>query len=313
MNVSGTLHFYSGKHKEFFFVFDDIVAQRLNKDVRFDVDDPETRKVYISVGSSRFIHKRTLNFSRKQTEIKVSLCSRNTKDGLRALTDLYDWFARRGDSPSPIGVLGNLAITTHQGDTVWELKLTEPEGLVAPPGFGRRKKKKSNERKSFEHRREIQQKDLLKPGRLAEKLALNILNKKRSASNLSYLWRDKYLDSEKIEIRKLGIIADIDVWNEDASAPESFIEVKAQKIVEKRANPLFYLSSSEWRSYQKCKSKGLKYEIWLFQYREIDDLDGAGQNASLTLFDILSEKWLAPEGYIVMPPSSAGTRTKIPK
>ena len=39
MEISGTLHFYSGEDKELFFVFDDDVAQQLYKMGDFDVDD----------------------------------------------------------------------------------------------------------------------------------------------------------------------------------------------------------------------------------------------------------------------------------
>src|ERR1041385_6233603 len=147
MNVSGSLHFYSGEDKELFFVFDDVVAQQMYRDTDFKIDDLETRRWYISVGSTRLIHQRTLSFSRKQTEIKVSLCSRNTKDGLGLLTALYDWFARRGVHPAPFGVLGRLFRIRHNRASVWELKLTEPEDLVAPPGLPRRRKTKSPERR----------------------------------------------------------------------------------------------------------------------------------------------------------------------
>jgi hypothetical protein len=171
------LHFYSGDDKELFFVFDDAVAQDMYRKGDFDIEDIESRRVYISVGTSRFIHQRTLSFSRKQTEIKVSLCMRNTKDGLGSLTALYDWFSRRGNPPSPFGILGRLGQVHHDGTIVWELKLTEPEGLVVPPGLPRRRKAKSRERKSFEHRREIQQRDVTALARLAELLALRILEK----------------------------------------------------------------------------------------------------------------------------------------
>ena len=82
MYISGTLHLYSGADRELFFVFDDDVAQELYASGDFPIADIQRRRAYISVGPDRFIHQRTLSFSRKQTEIKVSLCSRNTKDGL---------------------------------------------------------------------------------------------------------------------------------------------------------------------------------------------------------------------------------------
>lgn len=313
MDVSGSLHFYSGDDKELFFVFDDVVAQDLYRDGEFKIDDLESRRVYISVGSSRLIHRRTLSFSRKQTEIKVSLCSRNTKDGLGSLTPLYDWFARRGVHPAPFGVLGRLAKVRHNGTSVWELTLTEPEDLVTPPGLLRRRRTKSRERRSFEHRREIQQRDLTIPGKRAEKLALRISGEDFAAPNYTCFWRNQFLDSERIEIRKMGIIADIDVWNVRANTPECFIEVKAQKIVGVRAKPIFHLSSAEWRSCLNAKAKGIAYEIWLFQYRDVEDLKSAPQSVILTIFDGVSTNWLDPEGYLVSPPSTVGRRRKLRK
>ena len=82
MDVSGTLHFYSGNRKELFFVFDDDVAQELYDLPDFDITDPATRRAHISIGAERFIHERTLSFSGKQTEIKVSLCAEASKNGL---------------------------------------------------------------------------------------------------------------------------------------------------------------------------------------------------------------------------------------
>lgn len=313
MNVSGTLHFYSGEDKELFFVFDDIVAQEMYRNEKFDIDDPESRRVYISIGGSRFIHQRTLSFSRKQTEIKVSLCSRSTKDELAELTALYDWFANRGDHPDPFGVLGRLTKVQRDNTSVWELTLTEPEDLVTPPGFARRRKIISPERRSFEHRREIQQRDLTKPGRSAEELALRIASKDFPTPAYACLWRKEFLDSEKIEIRKMGIIADIDVWDATTNSTKLFIEAKAQKITGKIAKPIFHLSSAEWRSYLKAKSEGTAYEIWLFQYRETEDLENAPQCVTLTIFDEISDKWLKPEGYLVSPPRAAGRRRTLRK
>ncbi len=313
MDVSGTLHFYSGDDRELFFVFDDVVAQGMYDDSRFKIDDLESRRVYISVGNDRFIHRRTLSFSRKQVEIKVSLCSRNTKDELGSLTDLYDWFASRGAGPAPFGVLGRLAKARHEGDSVWELTLTEPEDLITPPGFTRRLKKVSRERKSFEHRREIQQRKTTVPGRRAEKLALNILSQEFTKPNYSCLWRNQFLDSEQIEVRKMGIIADIDVWDVAANTPEQFVEVKAQKVVGIKAKPKFHLSSGEWRSYLSAKERGIPYVIWLFQYRDLEDLKSAPQNVTLILFNEVVEDWLEPDGYLVAPPSAAGERRKLRK
>lgn len=313
MNVSGSLHFYSGDDKELFFVFDDDIAQDMYRNRKFNIDDLESRRVYVSVGNSRLIHQRTLSFSRKQAEIKVSLCSRNTKNGLRSLTALYDWFARRGVRPTPFGVLGRLAKVRHEGTSVWELALTEPEGLITPPGLVRRRKTKSRERRSFEHRREFQQRDLTVPGRRAEELALKILKEDFPAPNYTCLWRKQFLDSERIEIRKMGIIADIDVWNVTANAPERFIEAKAQKIIGERTKPIFHLSSAEWRSYQNAKAKGVTYEIWLFQYCDTEHLRNASQRVTLIIFDEVSKDWLNPEGYLIAPPSTAGKRRKLQK
>jgi len=243
----------------------------------------------------------------------VSLCSRNTKDGLGSLTALYEWFARRAVHPAPFGVLGRFAKVRHNGASVWELTLTEPEDLITPPGLARRRKTKSSERRSFEHRREIQQRDLTIPGRRAEELALRILREDFTAPTYTCLWRKKFLDSERIEIRKMGIIADIDVWDVTANAPERFIEAKSQKIIGVRAKPTFHLSSAEWRSYLNAKAKGIKYEIWLFQYRDVDYLKSAPQSVTLIIFDEVSKDWLDPEGYIVTPPSPAGRRRKLQK
>lgn len=312
MNISGTLHFYSGDDKELFFVFDDEVAQEMYRNEEFDIEDLETRRVYISVGSSRFIHQRTLSFSRKQTEIKVSLCSRNTKDELGSLTDLYNWFAARGTHPTPFGVLGRLAKVSRDNATVWELILTEPEDLITPPGLPRRQKTSSPERRMFERRREILQRDLAKPGRSAEELAFRILKREFPKPDYTCHWRQDFLDSEKAKIRELGIIADIDIWNVTADSPDRFIEVKAQKITGKRAKPIFHLSSAEWRSYQKAKSEGVPYAVWLFQYSNVEDLASAPQDVILTIFDEVSKEWLAPEGYIVAP-TSAGRRRKLRK
>ena len=313
MNVSGSLHFYSGDDKELFFVFDDVVAQDMYLDGEFDINNLESRRVYISVGSNRFIHQRTLSFSRKQTEIKVSLCSRGTKDGLSSLTALYDWFASRGDRPAPFGVLGRLVKVHHHETSVWELTLTEPEDLITPPGLSRRQRKTSPERRSFEHRREIQQRDLTTPGRNAEMLAVKILRQDFVEPNYMCLWRDQFLDSERIEIREMGIIADVDVWDAIANAPKQFVEIKAQKVKGSKANPIFHLSSAEWRSYLNAKSRGILYEIWLFQYRDAEDLKSSPNKVNLTRFDEVLQDWIDPEGYLVAPPIAAGRRRKLRK
>jgi hypothetical protein len=83
MDISGTLHLYSGEDKELFFVFDDEIAQQLYRMPKFDIEDSDSRRAYISVGTDRFIHRRTLSFSRKQTEIKVSLVTPEAASGER--------------------------------------------------------------------------------------------------------------------------------------------------------------------------------------------------------------------------------------
>jgi len=177
MNVSGTLHLYSGEDRELFFVFDDDMAQELTGTGDFDPDNSQSRHVYISVGSERFIHRRTLHFTRKQTEIKVSLCSRNTKNNLGALTALYDWFAPdAARHPEPIAILGSLHRRKRRGERVWELHLEEPADLelVPPPGALLRPKVPSRTRQNWLTRREFQERNLRQAGRKAEILALQV-------------------------------------------------------------------------------------------------------------------------------------------
>jgi hypothetical protein len=162
MDISGSLHVYSGKKKrELVFVFDDDVAQVLYKMDEFDIDESDTRRVYICIGDDRFIHHRTMSFSKKQSEIKVSLCSLATKDGLQSLTALYDWFA-----PSthirlkPFPILGTLERRRHNDADVWEIRLSEPLDLVTPRGLPSRTKAKSGLRRAWEHRRLVYGRDL---------------------------------------------------------------------------------------------------------------------------------------------------------
>ena len=169
MNVSGTLHLYSGPDREMFFVFDDDVAQHEKAISAFNPDEVESRKVFISVGPDRFIHKRAITFTRKQTEIKVSLCRRSTKANLGALTARYDWFAPDATvHPEPVGVLGSL---THNRSRGWELHhIEEPVDLdlVPPAGTLRRPKTISRTRKQWLKRRAVQERDLKAAGRKAE-------------------------------------------------------------------------------------------------------------------------------------------------
>lgn len=301
MNVSGTLHFYSGADKELFFVFDDDVAQDLYKEAEFDLDDIETRRCYVSVGSDRFIHRRTMSFSRKQTEIKMSLCSKATKGGLGALTSLYDWYGSRGSRPDPFPILGTLDKVQHGLDRVWELHLTEPVDLIVPPGFERRKKVAPPERKSFENRRIFSKRDVDKVGRAAEELAIELAQLDYEAPEFTCLWRDAYLDSERLEIRKMGVIADIDVWNERADAPAAFLEIKAQKVLSSKTPPAFYLSLGEWRGYKAAERAGIPYAVWLFRYRDVADFTAARHRLELMVFETLDEGWLDPDGYLVRP------------
>jgi hypothetical protein len=311
MDISGTLHFYSGQRKEFFFVFDDDVAQPLYDMPEFDRADLNTRRVYISVGADRLIHRRTMSFSGKQTEIKVSLCSRGSKDGLRALTTLYDWFSTRGAHPQPFSVLGILQRVQHNGNGIWELWIKEPIDLVDPPGLIRRRKAPSRERRSYKNRRQFVPRDLAAAGRPAEELALELARDDFPTPEYSCLWRGNFLDSERIEICKMGIIADIDIWNEEGSVPELFIEVKAQKVPRRGADPVFYLSLAEWRSYNSAKEAHLSYQVWLFQYRDLRDFMAAPQRVELMVFDEISSDCLTADGYLVTPAPRSGQRFPI--
>ena len=142
---------------------------------------------------------------------------------------------------------------------------------------------------------------------------MRVLMKDYAARNYECLWRKEFLDSARVEIRKMGIIADIDIWNLAANAPERFIEVKAQKVAGPKARPIFHLSSGEWRSYLKAKNKRISYEVWLFQYRDVEDFKRSPQKVTLTRFVELSKDWLDPEGYLVLPPSVAGIRRRLMK
>jgi hypothetical protein len=307
MYISGTLHFYSGEDRELFFVFDDDVAQQLYSDPAFAIDDAGSRRAYISVGSERFIHRRTLSFSKKQTEIKISLCSRGTKDHLGALTLLYDWYAARGrPRPKPFGVIGSLRHVLYKGEKAWELHITEPMDLVVPPGLLRRPKEAPAERRSFEHRRSIVERDLAGIGRVAEEMALSLAQDDYPIPEYWCLWRQQFLDSERIEIRKMGIIADIDIWNVSRSSPQLFLEIKAQKIPSAGAEPVFHLSEGEWRSYRSAAKARVPYLIWLFQYRELRDFKLAPGRIKLIVFEDINKDWLHPDSYRVTPASSAG-------
>jgi|SRR5579872_410374 len=316
MNVSGTLHLYSGVDRELFFVFDDDVAQQLSAMGDFHRDDPRSRRAYISVGSERFIHARTLHFTRKQTEIKISLCSRNTKDNLGALTALYDWFAPNvAQHPEPVEVLASLNRRRHRGAQVWELHFLEPANLelVPPAGALSRPKLPSQARQGWLSRRKFQERDLQRAGRKAEILALDVAQRDYPPPEYRCLWRDGFLDSEIPSVRSQAIIADVDVWCDSENKVAAFLEVKAQKVVGAHDAPIFFLSRAEFRSYESARNLRLPYFIWLFQYRDLKDFDNAPNLVSLIVFESLRESWLNAEQYLVRPEPGFGARRRIPR
>jgi len=304
--ISGTLHLYSGPDRELFFTFDDWVAQDLYASGDFDLDKKETRQVFVSVGKDRFIHKRTLSFSRKQSEIKVSLCKDTTKDNLGALTTLYDWFAPPGIvRPKVIVVVGTLAKANYLGVRVWELSIQEPVDLVSPPGFERRTKEPSKSRKTYIRRSSVQQQNLGDIGRIAEKRALAVLRRHYPQPKYSCLWRDGFLDSEKIAIRELGIICDIDVWNVSADCAFAFLEIKAQQLRSRRTRPAFYLSSAEWRSANVAKQVNLPYLIWLVQYERLDALRDLDGKVRILECRGIKQEWASPDVLYITPESTS--------
>ena len=148
-------------------------------------------------------------------------------------------------------------------------------------------------------------------GDRAEELALEIAENDWSNPCVSCLWRRSFLDSERVEIRKLGIIADIDVWNGADDRPELFIEVKAQKVKDRATQPRFYLSKGEWRSVQKANTKGLRYEVWLFQYHNVKDFSNAPEKVKLFVYDSVDPNWLEPDGYVVAAPVERASEFSI--
>lgn len=316
MDISGTLHLYSGEDRELFFTFDDDVAQDLYAAPNFKIDDKESRRVFISIGSDRFIRRRTLSFSRKQSEIKVSLCKETTKENLGALTRLYDWFApSRNIRPRVISIVGELRRARHNKSSVWELALQEPAaGLVSPPGLKRRLKAPSKSRKAYMHRRQIHERELRVVGKLAESRVLKILKGRFPRPTFSCLWRDGYLDSEKEDIRAQGIICDIDVWNNDKARADAFIEVKAQQVrfKNKKTKPIFYLSSAELRSLRHANRRRMSYLIWLVQYEDRKSLQNKNGSIRILECERIEVKWTSPDGFIVLPDPKA-LRTIVAK
>jgi hypothetical protein len=302
MDVSGTLHLYAGEDRELFFAFDDEIAQQLYEMADFNVDDKASRRVSISVGCDRFISQRTLSFSRKQREIKVSLCKATTKNGLASLTKLYDWFAPVGmERPKVAAVVGSLRRVRRSQSMVWELAIEEPVGLVAPPGLKRRLKVPSRTQRSYAHRRKIIEKELAAIGRLAEARALTTLTTQFRHPNFSCLWRDSYLDSEKEAVRRLGIICDIDIWDNVRDRPSGFIEVKAQQVRDNRAAPQFFLSSAEWKSFQYAIARKMDYRVWLVQYADRDHLANCSGPVRILECMEIKPEWMVPETSLVVP------------
>lgn len=299
MNISGTLHLYSGADGELFFVFDDEFAQALYRTGEFRIDAIDTRRVFVSLGKHRFIKLGTLSFSKQQTEIKVSLCTSGSKNRHHALEALYKWFVPRQGRPEPLRVLATFKKVQRSGVRRWELRIQEPVDLEVPPGLERRKKVDSAVRRTWKTRREIEVRDTAKISRPAEEIVLRILAAEFPGPTWQCLWRDGYFDSEREEIRSYGIIADIDVWNNDRQSPELFVEVKAQKIIPRSDAPRFYLSRSEWKSIVECKQKGLRYEVWLVQYESGDELFEKHAYKKILIFRSIDESWLDPETFFV--------------
>lgn len=150
-------------------------------------------------------------------------------------------------------------------------------------------------------RREIQERELRKIGRFAEKRALQVLKTRFPGPSHSCLWRNGYLDSEKEEIRKLGIICDIDIWNTETERPEAFYEVKAQLVSFKKGKPTFFLSSAEWRSLKASSENGIPYCIWLVQYETLDNLREGDGKIRILEFQTVEAEWVSPEVLLVVP------------
>lgn len=95
------------------------------------------------------------------------------------------------------------------------------------------------------------------------------------------------------------------------AAPELFVEVKAQKVVRRRAQASFYLSVGEWQSYERARQAMIPYQVWLFQYRDLTDFTEARDQIELVVFSEIRDGWLAPDGYLVTPESGYGERHRI--
>ena len=109
----------------------------------------------------------------------------------------------------------------------------------------------------------------------------------------------------------MGIIADIDVWNNSQTAAELFIEVKAQKVPLRGADPAFHLSLGEWRSHTAAAKAKVPYQIWLFQYKAVEHFDDSPGRIEFVVFDTIDNTWLLPNSYFVIPGGNAGSRHHI--
>jgi hypothetical protein len=152
---------------------------------------------------------------------------------------------------------------------------------------------------------------LVAAGRPAEKLALRLAWVDFPSPQYACLYRKDFIDSERIEIRKMGIVADIDVWDVTEKCAEAFIEVKAQKVRRVGVNPAFFISSGEWRSYHSAGRKGIPYQIWLFQYLDLSHFKSAPHRLGFSVFESLSADWLDPDGYLVSPEPGSWTQYQI--
>src|SRR5439155_10105387 len=131
------------------------------------------------------------------------------------------------------------------------------------------------------------------------------------APRYACLWRKEFLDSERIEIRRIGIIADIDVWNTARDAPKIIVEVKAQKVHRGDEDPAFYLSLAEWRSSQAAAKARIPYQVWLFRYRQLRHFRESPHQVALMVFERLDAAWIEPGSYLATPSASSGKHFRL--
>ena len=115
------------------------------------------------------------------------------------------------------------------------------------------------------------------------------------------MWRDGYFDSEKEDIRKLGIICDIDIWNDERNKAEAFYEIKAQHVTSRQSKPLFYLANSEWRSLRAAKENKIPFRIWLVQYECLAALEQENGEIRILEFDDVLPEWVSADVLLVIP------------